>query len=105
MTAILQNLRPGLLRLLMVEPEATAKPDQRVFQVAVRVSAAKSGEAFTPREQMDITRLAGGPRRLLERVYPIRLDASGGGGIEVRLTPITGRALLCGAVIEPVDSR
>ncbi len=86
------------LHLLLLEPEAIAA-GQRVFEVAVRVAATGSGSEFSRLERVDIARLAGGAQHLIERVYPVRLEA--GGGIEVRLTPITGQAVICGAVIEP----
>ena len=89
------------LRLLLLEPEA-AEPGQRVFEIAVRLSAANPAVAFTPLEQVDVVKLAGGPRRLIERVYSIRLESSGSGGIELRLTPVRGHAVLCGVVVDPV---
>ena len=89
------------LRLLLLEPEAAA-PGERVFEVAVRVSSPSRATVFTPLEQVDIVKLAGGPRRLIERVYPVRLESSDTGGIELRLIPVQGKALLCGAVVEPV---
>lgn len=58
--------------------------------------------AFAPLERVVLAALAGGPRRRRERVYPILRDAAGGGAAEVRLTPVAGRALRCGAVVEPV---
>jgi hypothetical protein len=91
------------LRLVLLEPEAAA-PTQRVFEVAVRVASPNPDADFTPLEQVDIVKLAGGPRRLIERVYPVRLEVGSAGWIELRLTPIQGKALLCGVVVEPAAS-
>ena len=91
------------VRLLWLEPDEVAA-GQRLFDVALRVSATNPDAAFTPLERVDVVKLAGGPRRLIERSYPFHLEATRGGGVEVRLTPVQGKALLCGAVVEPVGA-
>jgi hypothetical protein len=88
------------LRLLFLEREHAA-PSLRVIEVAVRTPAAKTDTAFTTMERVDIAQIAGGPHRLIERSYPVRLAPDGSGVIELRLTPIEGQALLCGVVVEP----
>ena len=39
--------------------------------------------------------------RILERAYPVTLEAAG--EVAVTVTPIQGKALICGAVLEPLD--
>jgi len=90
------------LHLWLLEPEATAA-GQRVFEVAVRPDPLSTQARFQTLEQVDIFRLAGGRHRLIERTYPVRLEAKAGGGLELRLTPLQGRALLCGMILEPVS--
>ena len=92
------------LHLWLIEPEATAA-GQRVFEVAMRTDAVSTPTKFQVLEKMDIYRIAGGRHRLIERTYPVRIEAKKGGCIELRLTPITGRALLCGVTVEPVPPR
>jgi hypothetical protein len=90
------------LRVLLLDPTSTA-PGQRVFDLAVRVLSAKRETAFTLLDRVDIFERMGGALRLLELSYPLRLESSNAGGIELRLTPVNGDALLCGVVLEPVD--
>ncbi len=83
------------LRLLAADPSSSAA-GQRVFDVKVT-----SGAAATVRtDRVDIFARTGGANRVLELVYPVKLTASG--AVEVELTPVIGKALLCGAVLEPV---
>ena len=51
-------------------------------------------------ERVDIFRLAGVPDHLIERTYDITVGSSG--TVKVTLTPVTGRVLICGAVLEPL---
>ncbi len=78
------------LRLLLLDPESTA-PGQRVFDVRV---------AGAPADRVDVFQRAGGARRVVALVYPVSLRSAG--AVEVTLTPVNGKALLCGAVLEPV---
>jgi hypothetical protein len=80
------------LRLLAFDPVSTAA-GQRVFEVSVNT------QATSINERVDLFARAGGPRRVVELVYPVSLRSQG--KVEVRLTPVTGKALLCGAVLEP----
>lgn len=50
-------------------------------------------------ERVDLFARAGGANRLVELSFPIHLRAPG--VVEVRLVPVTGKALLCAAVLEP----
>jgi hypothetical protein len=83
--------------------------EQRQYRVEFLVSddgrdwrklAARSAPASAPvTERVDLFARAGGANRLVELVYPVNLRTPG--VVEVRLTPVTGKALLCGAVLEP----
>ena len=90
-TAKLVPLPPGnyRLRLLLLDPEATA-PDQRVFEVKV---------ANAPADRVDVFQRAGGARRMLGLEYPVTLKTAG--TVAVTLTPVKGKALLCGVMLEP----
>ena len=90
------------LRLWLLEPEATG-PGQRVFEVAVCPDTVAVPAKFRTLETVDLHRLAGGRHRLVERSYPVRLEQKAGGCIELRLTPLVGRSLLCGVALEPVS--
>ena len=85
------------LRLLAADPASTAA-GQRVLDVKVttRVAAAATVHA----DRVDLFARAGGAHRVLELVYPVSLTASG--VVEVELTPVIGKALICGVVLEPV---
>jgi hypothetical protein len=84
-------LAPGnyRLRLLLLDPDSTAS-NQRVFDVKV---------AEAPVERVDVYRRAGGPRRVVALTYPVTLKSAG--VVEVTLTPVEGKVLLCGAMLEP----
>ena len=70
------------------QPVKNLRPNVEVFRVADRV---------------DIFRLAGAPNKTVERSYDLTL--SRGGVVNVTLTPVKGKALICGAVLEPVAFR
>ncbi|MBI5393946.1 MAG: hypothetical protein HZA91_01480, partial [Verrucomicrobia bacterium] len=78
------------LRLLLLDSTSTAS-SQRVFDVKVM-----DGRA----DRVDIFQLAGGAKRVVELILPIELKSPG--TVNVTLTPVKGRALVCGAVLEPV---
>ena len=90
------------LHLWLLEPEATAA-GQHIFDVALRPDPLAPQATFRTVESVDIFRLAGGRHRLITRAYPVRLGSNAGGGIELRLTPVQGRARLCGVALEPVS--
>ena len=48
-------------------------------------------------ERVDVFQRTGA-KGALELVYPVKLESPG--AVEVRLTPITGRAVLCAAMLE-----
>jgi len=85
--------------------------DQRQYRVEFLVSdngrdwrklTPQSAPASVPMtERVDLFARAGGTNRAVELVYPIHLRTSG--VLAVRLIPMTGKALLCGAVLEPDD--
>jgi hypothetical protein len=77
------------LRLLLLDPSSTA-PGQRVFTVSV------GNEAPRP---IDILAETSAPNRPLERIFPVTLSKPG--RVEVLLTPVKGKALVCAAVLEP----
>jgi hypothetical protein len=82
------------VRLLLVEPSATAE-GERVFDLCL------DGDLAAPvRERVDIFRLAGGRHRVVEKHCWVTLSAKG--KLKLTLTPSVGKALLCGAVVEPV---
>ncbi len=84
---------------------------QRQYRVEFLVSdegnnwrkiAAKSGSVSEPvNDRVDVFARAGGAKRPVELVYPINLAVPG--VVELRLMPVTGKALLCGAVLEPTE--
>ena len=89
-----QPLPPGAyrLRLLVVDTDSTA-PGQRVFEVkAASLSA----------DRVDVFSRAGKANRIVELAYPVTLKTAG--AVAVTLTPVKGSAILCGAVLEPVNS-
>jgi hypothetical protein len=75
--------------LLLLDPSSTA-PGQRVFTVSV------GNEAPRP---IDILAETSAPNRPLERIFPVTLSKPG--RVEVLLTPVKGKALVCAAVLEP----
>jgi hypothetical protein len=81
------------LRLFLLDP-VSAHTGQRVFRVSV------GGTILD--ERVDIFADSGGRRRVLERVWPVKLDQPG--SLTMTLTPVRGKVLICGAVLEPVAS-
>jgi len=75
------------VRLLLFDPDSTAE-GQRVFTVSVGATSSA----------VDIFKEAGGAKRMLEKTYPVTLRASG--EIAVTLTPVEGKAVISGAVLE-----
>ena len=51
-------------------------------------------------ERVDVFAGTGGARRVLERAFDVKLATPG--RVTVTLTPVTGKALVCGASLEPV---
>ena len=89
-----QPLPPGdyRLRLFVADSDSTA-PGQRVFEVKVASLSA---------DRVDVFNRAGKANRIVELTYPVTLKSAG--AVEVELTPVKGSVILCGAVLEPVDS-
>ena len=105
------------LRLLMLDPTSTAA-GQRVFSIAAfEILVSDDGRQGKPvnhlqpgkraaapttlAERVDVFAESGGRQRVLERVFDVKLSPPG--RVTVTLTPVTGKALLCGAVLEPVE--
>jgi hypothetical protein len=85
------------LELLMLEPKSTG-PGQRIFNVTTGANRAATIET----DQIDIFKHTGQANRILVRRYPITLEKPG--RIDVTLEPVKGKALLCGAILEPVGN-
>ncbi len=86
-------------RLIMLDPSSTAA-GQRVFNVSVAAGVRDIRELA--KEQVDIFKEAGGVFKVAEHVYSLHLDCAD--SIRITLTPVKGKALICGAVLEPVKS-
>jgi rhamnogalacturonyl hydrolase YesR len=93
------TLQPGryTLCLWMLDPTSTAA-GQRVFDVSVRAAA---GPASIP-DRIDIFKETGRTGRVLVRSYPIQVTR--GGEVQVRLTPVAGKVVVCAAALEPADA-
>ena len=91
-------LRPGVyrLRLWMLDPDSTA-PGQRLFTVSI-----SSASTASMVNRVDIFKETGRANRILERSYPVAVGPDG--AVEVTLTPVAGKAVLCGAILEPSRS-
>ena len=74
------------LSLLLVEPEATGE-GQRVMKVSFGDES----------HEIDVFKQAGGKNRILVLEYPVELKEKG--SFAVTLTPVKGKALICGAVL------
>jgi len=83
-------LLPGnyRLRVLLLDPSSTA-PGQRVFEIKV---------ADAPADRVDVFSRAGGAHRVVEIAYHVAVNASG--TVDLKVTPTTGKAILCGLVLE-----
>ncbi len=86
-------LLPGQyrLRLLVLDPDSTA-PGQRVFEVKL---------AGAPADRVDVFQRAGGTGRMVALDYSVALKSAG--TVDVTLTPVTGKAILCGALLSEVN--
>jgi hypothetical protein len=68
--------------------------------LVVKVTTGAAAAATVHTDRVDLFARAGGAQRVLELVYPVRLTASG--VVEVELTPVVGKTLICGVMLEPV---
>jgi hypothetical protein len=83
--------------LLFVELSATAE-GQRVFDLSL------GGSLAAPvRERLDLFHVAGGRQRVVERSYRVKVLPPG--KLVLTLTPVAGKALISGAVVQPLESR
>ncbi|MCX7045517.1 MAG: discoidin domain-containing protein [Candidatus Sumerlaeota bacterium] len=64
-------------------------------------TVAAPSPALLLKDRMDIFKAAGGANRIMEKTYP--LDISANAKLELTLTPVSGQALICGAVLEPIN--
>jgi len=97
------------LQLLMLDPSSTG-PGQRVSDVALVLSDGEQWSKAKPAprrrvsptaDRVDIFKETGRANCILERGYPVRLEAPG--AVSLTLTPVRGKAVLCGAVLEPIS--
>jgi hypothetical protein len=79
--------------------EVLVSDDGRQWR-AVKNLRASDGLEAAQETRVDIFKETGGTSRVFERICPVRLARPG--CVTVTLTPLTGKALLCGAVLEPV---
>jgi hypothetical protein len=93
-------LRPGQyrLRLWMLDPASTAA-GQRVFSVKAYGKSSREMSTIEP-DRIDIFRETGQANRPLTRSYGVVVGPDG--EVEITLTPIAGKVILCAAVLEPV---
>ncbi len=82
------------LKLLFVEPFAQ-KPGERMFDVEI-VGSAKDRNI---KDTIDVFAQTGGRFKVLEKIYPVQLEDDG--YVQVNLKPRKGKALICGAILEP----
>ena len=82
------------LVLLMLEPSDVAA-GERVFEVRASADGKKLVE-----DRIDVCQRAKGCKRILRLVYPLELKKPS--DIKLELVPVKGKAILCGAVLEPV---
>jgi hypothetical protein len=91
------------LRLFMLDPTSTAA-GQRVFTVSTDTEASTPTATSSPpstTDRVDIFQATGRANQVLERSY--RLGLASPGVVNVRLTPQKGAALVCAAILEPID--
>ena len=96
------------LRLFLIDPAATA-PGQRVFAIDVRPRQRPAAQApkptrtnpspAPPSDRIDVFRETGRQRQPFHRDYALVLDRPG--TVVITLTPVVGKAILCGALLEP----
>jgi len=86
--------------LFFVEPQYE-KVGERLFQLTMWEEA-EGKNALKPfvKERIDIVQRAGGRNRVVQLTYPIDMQ---NGVLIVELLPIRNEALLCGAILEPVE--
>lgn len=87
-------LTPGTYRvhLLLLDPSSDAA-GQRVFDLGLRGSQ-RSGAL---QDRVDVFERGAGRAKVVRLPYLVQVDQ---GSVEVRLTPVRGRVLLCGAILE-----
>ncbi|MEI6078473.1 MAG: hypothetical protein WCS94_23035, partial [Verrucomicrobiota bacterium] len=79
------------LRLLFRYPDSTL-PGQRILEVKV---------GDFPTDRVDRVSQESKVNHLVELVYPVTLKSAG--AVDVTLTPVKGKAILCGVVLEPAE--
>ncbi len=85
------------LNLLMLDPGSNA-PGKRIFDVTIRTQ--KNYEWFIlKKDRIDIFKQTGRVNSILVRHYPVKFQEPG--SVNVTLKPVTGKVVLCGAILEP----
>lgn len=87
------------VRLLFLEPSATAEKEREFDVEIVALKEDESGVVAQAKDSIDIFRQSGGRFRVMERTYPVQLNDNS--FIKVTLKPRKGEALICGAILEP----
>jgi len=102
------------LTLLCIEP-TEASPGDRVFDLQVTLPRQARSQGYRlsyeladaplellAQDRVDIRKAAGGANRVLTLSYPIALRSRA--AMELTLTPVKGKALICGAILRPVEA-
>lgn len=76
--------------------------DGMEWKEPAQIRSPGSAPALTLAERVDIFAETGGSNRPLERAFPVSLPTPG--RLMLTLTPLTGKALLCGATLEPATN-
>ena len=76
------------LHLFFFDPESKGE-GQRIFTVS----------AGATQSTIDIFKQVGGAKKMLEQVYPVTINAPE--ELAVTLTPVKGKVVISGAVLEP----
>jgi hypothetical protein len=79
--------------------EVQVSDDGQQWRAVKNFRPAEAASA-APEQCLDLFKATGVTGRVFERIWPVRLTRPG--WVTVTLTPVTGKALLCGAVLEPV---
>jgi lysophospholipase L1-like esterase len=90
------NNRKARFEILVSDDGQQWKPVEHPQPASSAIRTTESG-------RMDIFAETGGRGRVLERAFDVKLPAAG--RVTVTLTPVTGKALICGAALEPAAAQ